>query len=1068
MRSSRNLGLPADKQKSLSQETKKKPWSYRQAGGLTDDAGENLNQVEGLSFGDDTESSSDLNSDPERSALQDVIPAVSHPIVLGSGLKRSLELDHNGSPALKRRRRRGTGRTVVSTLFVNQKDLSGSEDSTSPQDSQVDDPKGDSEIDWEMDGTENESPGGLNTSSYNDVHFALNPETLELSGSEDGYKARAKAFRDWVWDRPNNTTSVSTNISDLADYKSFQVQLRNRIEDIEPIPDEVKTTGESMKRRIFNVQVERSPMIQEVRLRLPVVVEEQRIMEAIHNNPVVIVCGATGSGKTTQIPQFLYEAGYAHPESPTPGMIGVTQPRRVAAVSSAKRVSDEMGDASDRVSFQVRYDGNVKRTTAIKYMTDGILLREIQEDFILKKYSAIILDEVHERSINTDILIGMLTRIVELRTTIRGIGGKVSPLKVVIMSATLRVRDFVSQPKLFSDRLPPVIEAEGRQYSVTNHFARRTQRDYLEETFQKVTKAHKKLPSGGMLVFLTGQDEINTLASRLKEHLQERSYQSQHSAPRAARNEPLDVEDIDLDFKKNSTNDTSDEDNGDVDSDGENDFNIGDDIGTSQALCGVRILPLYSQLPTAAQLRVFEVPPDNCRLIVLATNVAETSLTIPGVRYVFDCGRVKQKKYDPITGVQSFEIGWISKASAIQRSGRAGRTESGHCYRLYSSAVYERDFEEYAAPEILRTPVEGVVLQLKSMELQNIAQFPFPTSPDSDSLTKAESLLSYLGALSIDGKVTSLGRDLSIYPLSPRFSKMLCIGHQGGCIYLTIAAVVVLVVGDVFVPQKQHEQDREDSLVSGNSRRLTFKNLDRFADVCRFFSAFAAYSWAKKNGEEEQFCKDNGLRAKALGEAYQLWQQLLRIVHLNFPDLVDPKISDVPMPKNKQLSALKQIVAAGFIDQIAIRADLAPNPPAMTKAPNRAINVPYLTLFPSHEGRASMLEEKAVFIHPSSILADIPMKELPQYLVYARLQRSSFATIEGSQVPKVRMHPLTPVTGNQIIALTRGTPLLDDGIGDGKRLHKSAWVQPSLVGQKGSTPWPLPPQKYEVMHGSKA
>jgi ATP-dependent RNA helicase DHX37/DHR1 len=247
------------------------------------------------------------------------------------------------------------------------------------------------------------------------------------------------------------------------------------------------------------VNVERPEDIQTARLALPVVAEEQRIMEAIHANPCVVICGETGSGKTTQVPQFLYEAGYGSPGSPTPGMIGVTQPRRVAAVSMANRVGTELGPGGkDKVSYQIRFDGTVNANTAIKFMTDGVLLRELADDFLLKKYSAIMIDEAHERSINTDILIGVMSRVVRLRETMSKQNEEIKPLKLIIMSATLRVSDFVQNSTLFPTP-PPLLKVDARQHPVTPHFSRRTASDYIEEAYKKVCRINRRLPPGGAI-----------------------------------------------------------------------------------------------------------------------------------------------------------------------------------------------------------------------------------------------------------------------------------------------------------------------------------------------------------------------------------------------------------------------------------------------------------------------------------------------------------------------------------------------------------------------------------------
>eukprot|EP00656_Telonema_subtile_P058508 TRINITY_DN9928_c0_g2_i1.p1 TRINITY_DN9928_c0_g2~~TRINITY_DN9928_c0_g2_i1.p1 ORF type:complete len:644 (-),score=195.98 TRINITY_DN9928_c0_g2_i1:87-2018(-) len=267
------------------------------------------------------------------------------------------------------------------------------------------------------------------------------------------------------------------------------------------------------------VTVTRLDEIKKQREGLPIIGEEQIIMEAIDENDVVLIVGETGSGKTTQIPQFLYEAGYSSASSETSGMIGVTQPRRVAAMSTAKRVAVELNvKFGHEVAYQVRHDKNVGKKTRVKFMTDGILLKEIQSDFLLSKYSAIVIDEAHERSINTDVLIGLLSRVVALRreqhTMKTGTG--TGPLKLIVMSATLRVNDFTHNTALFPVT-PPIVHIPGRTHPVTIHFARRTEvDDYAKAATKKVAKIHSSLPHGGILVFMTGKREIDDMCHRLK------------------------------------------------------------------------------------------------------------------------------------------------------------------------------------------------------------------------------------------------------------------------------------------------------------------------------------------------------------------------------------------------------------------------------------------------------------------------------------------------------------------------------------------------------------------------
>lgn len=1043
-----------------------------------------------------TDSSDDLDG---ISQIEHVPKSTENPhcqaVITGTGLKRPLEVGGDGNPIIPKRIRFGLreGKTIVKEEvswdgFDSESVTNADSDVSSTESRSIG-----TQTDTESDNDEQSSDGSDMSDGENLLYAA------QSSAADERIKRRRErsfAFKSWATEQVNEalgykpTSNLTLDQVQPQPKPTFSRAPRPPEED--PLPPELEIRSSDPNRKAFSVAVQRSSSIQEARLGLPVVAEEQKIMEAIHNYPAVVIWGATGSGKTTQVPQFLYEAGYGSPDSPTPGLIGVTQPRRVAAVSMAKRVGDELGDTAGKVSYQIRFDSTVSDKTVIKFMTDGILIREIAQDFSLKKYSAMIVDEAHERSTNTDILIGMLSRIVDLRMSMSKTHSDVKPLKLIIMSATLRISDFTQNPTLFRNGPPPLLQAEGRQYPVTTHFARKTKRDYLEEIFVKVTRGHRKLPPGGMLVFLTGHNEITVLAKRLKQSLSNvQSTEGSVAVQMAASEVPLEAEDIEIGRDRQIYDSASESDGEDTEAAEAHEFDIEDDTVASS---GVMILPLYSQLPTKEQLRVFETPPPETRLIVLATNVAETSITIPGIRYVIDCGRVKEKKYDKATGVQHFEIGWISKASASQRAGRAGRTGPGHCYRMYSSAVYERDFEEYAEPEILRMPVEGVVLQLKSMDLQHVVNFPFPTPPDRHSLMKAEKLLMYLGAIDSVGKITGIGRDLSIYPLSPRFSKMLLIGHQFDCMPYTIALIAALVIPDVFISENQldlssppHEEGqiytnadrladdaREQRRKAYNRAHSALSRHDKHSDALKLLTALCAYAYSHSQTE---FCTQMFLRPKALAEASLLRQQLHNIVRLNRPGLLSPYDPKLPEPSEKQLKALKQIVAAGFIDQIAIRADLSPSPPELPRKPKAAINVPYLTLFPSYEGAPSEdPATKYVYIHPSSVLAHCAPNALPQYIIYSSLQRSTSKAITGSKTPKIRMHALAPISENAIAALARGTPLLEYGkpVGKvvslgGKPERRECWVVPSLVGEgaKGSLGWPLGVSKVVQVRGRK-
>ena len=905
----------------------------------------------------------------------------------GGGLKRPLDVGDDGRPVLKKRKRRGGIKSKVILKPVSPREEPawegfGSEseqDMENATDEEVNNMSIASEDESNMgSGSESGSSSAEDSDDASDSVDGTSEEEEEStdSGGQDSPKkvARSSAFKSWANQQLNDALGYES-VAPLATQTPKIAGFVPRPVEEDPIPLELRPTVNT-DRKAFAVPVSRSPEIQEVRLKLPVVAEEQKIMEAVHNGNLIVVYGATGSGKTTQVPQFLFEAGYGSPDSPTPGMIGVTQPRRVAAVSMAKRVGDEMGDQGRKVAYQIRFEGTTSKDTAIKFMTDGVLLREVAQDIALRKYSAIIIDEAHERSVNTDILVGMLSRVVKLREEMALEDKSVTPLKLIIMSATLRVTDFTENKTLFAQP-PRILQAEGRQYPVTQHFARRTQHDYVDDAFRKISKGHKKLPPGAFLVFLTGQNEIVQLSKKLKEAFNIGHTATGPNVRISAGEVSIEAEDVDF-GDMNDMQDDYDDETDEPDFNDDADFEIGeeDEVGPAK----MHVLPLYSLLPTKEQLKVFEPPPEGCRLVVLATNVAETSLTIPGVRYVFDCGRAKERKYDKTTGVQSFEVGWISKASASQRAGRAGRTGPGHCYKLYSSAVYERDFPEFAEPEILRMPIEGVVLQLKAMNLQHIINFPFPTPPDRQMLGSAEKLLRYLTAISSSGKITQVGSTMSIFPLAPRFARILLVGHQHGCLPFTIALVAGLSAADIFIPENHAVPlpiTKEEGEYLTNEERIAEtarENLKRaYSRVQHDFCAFDDRSDAIKllqvikeftENPTEEWCRSHFVRYKVLKEITLLRRQITELLAKNIPAFASLKYEKaLAEPKGKQIQALKQMVAAGFIDHIAIRADLHPSPPENgRKKPSRAIDVPYLTLLPSTVNKDE--EDKAVYIHP--------------------------------------------------------------------------------------------------------
>ncbi len=703
-----------------------------------------------------------------------------------------------------------------------------------------------------------------------------------------------------------------------------------------------------------------------------------------------------------------------------------------------QRVGSELSLPPSVVSHQIRYDVTTAPTTAIKFMTDGVLLRELATDFLLSKYSIIIIDEAHERSVNTDILIGLLTRIIRLREK-KWLDGSLRPLRLVIMSATLRVADFTDNPSLFPPSAkPPVIEIAGRQHPVTVHFNRRTTHDYISESVTKVSKIHARLPPGGILVFLTGQQEISTVCKRLEQRYGARAIQQRKDARIAAwekqqsREEEeetigassgvdREAEEIDLgvhdddDLAEDVDDTNAIQDDADaLDTDDEEDGAERHDADMPQELkddsdVPLHILPLYSLLPSEKQMRVFEEPPEGSRLVVVATNVAETSLTIPGIRYVVDSGRAKERAYDAASGIQSFNVSWVSKAAAGQRAGRAGRTGPGHCYRLYSSAVYEDHFEQFSQPEIVRTPIDGLVLQMKAMNIIRVHGFPFPTPPAEDAIIKAERTLVHLNALeeaktendngrpSQAAKITDLGRAMCAFPTGPRFAKLLVQGQQHGCLPLVIALVAALSVGDPFIREESlaDGDDADDNQEDGNKQRRAdyFAAMSRLAalgaglsDLYRLISAVGAYEHAQGS---MSFCEENFLRPKAMEEIHKLRSQLAKLVAADLPPAERATVlsTKLKLPTETQLKVLRQLVAAAFVDQVAVRADLvetvmANGQPMRSFAKMKSTrNVPYLAM--------SVPGEHAYF-HPSSTLFH---GEPPAWVVFTEVQRSKSRTV---------------------------------------------------------------------------
>lgn len=881
-------------------------------------------------------------------------------------------------------------------------------------------------------------------------------------------KQIGKEFKTWATEKMKELDSAEAK---EPEYYVPNIKVEQVVHE-EDLDDGLRETyipiQEDLKRNIVQIAVERSDEIQKQRQNLPVFKEEHTIMEAIHHNDIVIICGETGSGKTTQLPQFLYENGYGSSDNDDfSGMIGITQPRRVAAVSMANRVGNEMGNHKEAVAHQIRFDSTVdSEKTKMKFMTDGVLLREMMQDFKLTKYSAIIIDEAHERNVNTDILIGMLSRCVRFRQKENAKDPRATKkLKLIIMSATLRVADFSENTNLFNVP-PPVINVESRQYPVADHFNKKTPYDYQEEAFKKACKIHQKLPKGGILIFMTGQQEILQMCKKLRKEFpfpdevnkkkNNRRGKKNVSIKVDANKEDIEVEDMDLsikvdykeddekkskyyedDIKAEDLDDDVDSDINDDSSDEEEGFDeeLDEDQTPNDPLY---VLPLYSLLPTKEQLKVFEEPPKGSRICIVATNVAETSITIPNIKYVIDCGRSKERKYDQEKNVQSFEIDWISKASANQRSGRAGRTGPGHCYKLYSSAIYESAFVDFSKPEILRMPIENVVLLMKSMNIHNIMNFPFPTLPEKNSLHKAIKLLGYLGALEND-KITEIGKKMSLFPLNPRFSKMLLLSNNIELLPYVISIVCGLTIGNPFIDlnsitnglkkaetedqdteslTKEEEDELKKISYKYNKNMSKFTKLDQFSDIFKLLSCISAVDYIPRE-KLEGFFKDHFLRSKLMLEIVKLRKQIVNIIKTHTGNDTMKELNQDSLktgkPTEQQIKLLKQIICAGFVDQVAIRGDYL-YPDEVLIGNNTSISkIPYVPVLQSKENLESHAELFA-FIHPESLLNSCGQAP-PKYMIYNTLLKNSDGT-------RTRIFPLCDIKSLPLVNIANSTSLI--------------------------------------------
>ncbi|KAL8953165.1 MAG: hypothetical protein Q9222_000987 [Ikaeria aurantiellina] len=595
-----------------------------------------------------------------------------------------------------------------------------------------------------------------------------------------------------------------------------------------------------------------SMSIKQQRESLPVYKFRKQLLEAVQENQLMIVVGDTGSGKTTQLTQYLAEGGFANN-----GIIGCTQPRRVAAMSVAKRVAEEVGcKLGEEVGYTIRFEDCTSSQTRIKYMTDGMLQREVLVDPNLGKYSVIMLDEAHERTISTDVLFGLLKKTLKRRPD----------LKVIVTSATLDADKF---SEYFNKC--PIFTIPGRTYPVEIMYSREPQSDYLDAALVTVMEIHLGEPPGDILLFLTGQEEIDTSCEILFERMK----------------------------------------------------SFGPEVPE------LIILPVYSALPSEIQSKIFEPAPRGSRKVVIATNIAETSITIDQIYYVVDPGFVKQNAYDPKLGMDSLVVTPISQAQAKQRAGRAGRTGPGKCFRLYTEAAFQSEMLPTSIPEIQRQNLSHTILMLKAMGINDLLHFDFMDPPPTNTMLIALEELYALSALDDEGLLTSLGRRMANLPIEPALAKSLIVSTDIGCSAEMLSIVAMLSVQTVFYRPKEKQQQadqKKSKFHDPHGDHLTLLNV---------------YNGWKGSNSPKTWCFENFIQARSMHRAEEVRRQLEDIMKRYRHQIVSC---------GRNTMKVRQALCSGFFRHAA------------RKDPQ--------------EGYKTLIEGTPVYMHPSAALFGKPAEHV--------------------------------------------------------------------------------------------
>ena len=631
------------------------------------------------------------------------------------------------------------------------------------------------------------------------------------------------------------------------------------------------------EQRLFQEQLKaaegKAAKIEDTRKSLPIYQFRDALLQAINDYQVLIIVGETGSGKTTQIPHYLHEAGYTKD-----GMkVGCTQPRRVAAMSVAARVAEEMGKKlGNEVGYSIRFEDNTSDKTMLKYMTDGMLLREFLTEPDLGAYSALMIDEAHERTLHTDILFGLVKDIARFRPE----------LKLLISSATMDAQKFA---KFFDDA--PIFNIPGRRYPVDIHYTPQPEANYLAAAVTTVFQIHITQGRGDILVFLTGQEEIEAAEMNLQE-----------TARKLGSKVPEMI-----------------------------------------------ICPIYANLPSDLQAKIFEPTPPKARKVVLATNIAETSLTIDGIVYVIDPGFVKENVYNARTGMESLVVTPCSRASANQRSGRAGRVAPGKCFRLYTKFAFHNELEDSTMPEIQRTNLNSVVLLLKSLGINDLVAFDFMDPPPAETLIRALENLYALGALNDKGELTKMGRQMAEFPTDPMLARSILAADKFGCVEEVLSIISMLGEASALF-----YRPKDKKLLADSARnRFTIKEGGDHLSLLNIWNQWVdsdfSYVWAR----------ENFLQQRSLTRARDVRDQLAKLC-----DRVEVTITSVGA---NDIVPITKSLAAGFF-------------------PNAA------RLQRGGDSYRTVKNGLTVYLHPSSTLFEVN----PKWVIFYELVMTSREYMRGN------------------------------------------------------------------------